>query len=33
MSAFILLIKYSWCKMMARFWGKVAEVTKPKKMN
>lgn len=33
MSAFISLIKYAWCRMMARFWGKVADATKPKKRN
>lgn len=30
MSILISLIKYAWCKMMAGFWGKVADATKPK---
>ena len=31
MSAFISLIKYAWCRMMAGFWGKVADATNLRK--
>ena len=32
-SIIIPLIKYCWFKMMASFWGKIAEMTNPNKMN